>query len=99
MEQFVVDALKFQHEAGASAYVVPGTPIYGARDGWQELNAALHWIAASKNGREVAGKPLVAYIAPDGVALRNRDPATVVRSASRGSVLPTSQIPSHAGKR
>jgi hypothetical protein len=61
VEQFVVDALKFQDEAGASAYVVPGTPIYGARDGWQELNAAVHWIAASKNGRDVASKPLVAY--------------------------------------
>jgi hypothetical protein len=80
VEQFVVDALKFQDEARASAYVVPGTPIYGARDGWQELNAAVHWIAASKNGRDVANRPLVAYIAPDALALRN--PTEILRPLS-----------------
>ena len=80
MEQFVVDALKFQDEARASAYVVPGTPIYGARDGWQELNDAVHWIAASKNGRDVANRPLVAYIAPDALALRN--PTEILRPLS-----------------
>ena len=77
VERFVVDALAFQNEAGASAYMVPGLPVHAHKEGWAELNAKIHWIAAAKNGREIDAKPLVAYVAPDGIALRN--PSDILR--------------------
>lgn len=77
IERFVIEALSFQNEAGASAYMVPGLPVYAHREGWAELNASVHWIAAAKNGRDVDNKPMVAYVAPDGVALRN--PTSILR--------------------
>jgi hypothetical protein len=67
---FVEAALRFQEDAGASAYLVPALPTISASDEWAGTNEAIHRAAADVNGRSVEHRQLVGFAAPGWEALR-----------------------------
>lgn len=73
VEEFVVRALRFQQDAGASRYLVPGVSIPDPADEWARLNERIHKSASTANGRDVDRKPLVALLAPGRSALKHRE--------------------------
>jgi hypothetical protein len=77
-EQLVRATFEFVQERGASAYTIPGLPLFDQdRDGWIEVNRRIAEAACRVNGAgDLERRPLIATIAPGRSAMN--DPGIVL---------------------